>query len=212
MTRTLYYSPGSCALAPHVALEEIGDPFSLVLVNTDQGEGRTAEFRSINPKGRVPVLDDNGSFITETPAILLHLATSSLQAGLMSASGEALIRSIEWFNWLSGSVHSVGVRMIWRPYDFTIDQSNTDSVIAKGRQILSSEFDMIEAKLAGTDWAVAGQYSVVDMFLLVIYRWGNRMKIDMPAEYVAWTRHTHRCIERPAVVRALTQEGISVWQ
>jgi hypothetical protein len=70
---TLYYSPGSCALAPHIALEEIGKPFSLVLVNTDQGEGRTPEFRRVNPKGRVPVLIDNDVKLTETPAILIHL-------------------------------------------------------------------------------------------------------------------------------------------
>jgi len=130
----------------------------------------------------------------------------------MSDSSDALIRSIEWFNWLSGSVHAVAVRMIWRPYDFTVNQSDTDSVIAKGRETLSSAFNMIEARLASAAWAVSGHYSVVDMFLLVIYRWGNRMKIDMPAEYAAWTRHTRSILERPAVLRALTQEGISVWQ
>ena len=212
MSRTLYYSPGSCALAPHIALEEIGNPFSLVLVNTDQGEGRTPEFRKINSKGRVPVLEEDGLILTETPAILLHLATSSPRIGLVPASNGALVRSIEWFNWLSGSVHAVAVRMVWRPDDFTVNQSDTSSVVAKGQEILSASFRIIEEKLCSAEWAVGGMYSVVDIFLLVIFRWGNRMKIDMAAEYPAWTRHTRRILERPAVVRALTQEGISVWQ
>ena len=182
-----------------------------MLVSTDQGGGRTPEFRKINPKGRVPVLDESGSILTETPAILLHLATTCPQAGLMPASSTALIRSIEWFNWLSGSVHAVAVRMIWRPYDFTTNHSDTEPVVAKGKETLSSAFELIEEKLGSAEWAIDGMYSVVDMFLLVIYRWGNRMKIDMPAKYPAWTKHTRRILERPAVVRALTQEGISVW-
>jgi glutathione S-transferase len=212
MSRTLYYSPGSCALAPHIALEEIGDPFSLVLVNTDQGEGRTSEFRKINPKGRVPVLIDDGFLLTETPAILLHLGASSPHGSLIPSARTSLIRSIEWFNWLSGSVHAVAIRMIWRPYDFTINQSETGSVVTKGREVLASAFSMIEAHLHNSDWAVEEQYSVVDIFLLVFYRWGNRMKINMRAEYPSWTRHTERILERPAVVRTLAHEGISVWQ
>lgn len=210
-SRTLYYSPGSCALAPHIALEEIGHPFSLVLVNTDQGEGRTPEFRKINPKGRVPVLNDGGSLLTETPAILLHLAMSHPQATLLPSSSDALTRSIEWLNWLSGSIHAVAVRMIWRPYDFTANQGETGSVVAKGIEVLASSFEVIDGRLRDAPWAVGNQYSTVDMFLLVIYRWGNRMGIDMPQTYPAWTEHTRRIIERPAVTRALTQEGISVW-
>ena len=212
MALTLYYSPGSCALAPHIALEEIDAPFSLVLVNTDQGEGRTPEFRRINPKGRVPVLIDKGFKLTETPAILLHLAASHQSARLMPTSETGLVRTIEWFNWLSGSVHAVAIRMIWRPYDFTVDTSQTEAVVAKGHEVLASAFGMIDERLKAADWAVDDQYSVVDIFLLVFYRWGNRLKIDMKSDYPTWTRHTHRLLERPAVNRALAQEKISVWQ
>lgn len=212
MTPTLHYSPGSCALAPHIALEEIGAPFSLVLVNTDQGEGRTPEFRRLNPKGRVPVLVEGNFLLTETPAILLHLATSHPGAGLMSNSNTGLVRTVEWFNWLSGSVHAVAVRMIWRPYDFTTDDSRTDVVIAKGKELLAASFSMIDERMRTSEWAVDELYSIVDIFLLVFYRWGNRMKIDMKTDYPAWTKHAQRMLERPAVNRALAHENISVWQ
>jgi len=212
MALTLYYSPGSCSLAPHIALEEIGAPFALVLVNTDQGECRTPEFRHINPKGRVPVLIDKDFKLTEAPAILLHLAAFHPAARLIPPSETGLVRTIEWFNWLSGSVHAVAVRMIWRPYDFTVDGSHTDAVVAKGKEELASAFAMIDERLSAADWAIDGQYSVVDIFLLVFYRWGNRMRIDMKSTYPAWTQHTYRLLERPAVNRALAQEKVSVWQ
>lgn len=53
MTYTLYASPGSCSLAPHIVLEDIGSPYHVMYVSTDKGETKTAEFREVNPKGRV---------------------------------------------------------------------------------------------------------------------------------------------------------------
>ncbi len=73
MTPTLYYSPGACSLAPHIALEEIGLPFSLMLVSTTNGVTRTPGHLRLNPKGRVPVLVTGDSVLTEVPAILVHL-------------------------------------------------------------------------------------------------------------------------------------------
>jgi glutathione S-transferase len=62
------------------------------------------------------------------------------------------------------------------------------------------------------EWAVGDQYSLVDPFLLIFYRWGNRMGIPMRNTYKSWSRHTLRLVERPAVRRALNAEGISVWE
>ena len=52
----LYYSPGACSLAPHIALEEVGIAYEPVKVALAKGEQRTPEYLAINPKGRVPVL------------------------------------------------------------------------------------------------------------------------------------------------------------
>jgi Glutathione S-transferase, N-terminal domain len=73
----LYYSPGSCSLAVHIVVEEIGKPYRLERVITDTGETRTPEFRRINPKGRIPVLIEGDVIRTEVPALLMHLAQGS---------------------------------------------------------------------------------------------------------------------------------------
>ncbi|MDC0434336.1 glutathione S-transferase N-terminal domain-containing protein [bacterium] len=93
---TLIFSPGSCALAPHIVLEEIGKPFALTLVSTDQGEARTDKFRNLNPKGRIPVLIKGDWMLTEAPAILLHLANDN---PMFAPKGqEEVSRALEWFN------------------------------------------------------------------------------------------------------------------
>lgn len=212
MNRTLYYSPGSCALAPHIVLEEIGAPYALKLVSTGAGETRTPEFRRFNPKARVPVLLEDGVKYTESPAILLHLAYAHPELNLAPVSNEDPTRTHEWFNWLSGTVHSVAIRQIWRPDYFTTQPEQHEGIKAKGCEHLLEAFSLIEGRMSSCTWAVGDRYSTVDLYLLVIYRWGNRMGHDMRNDYAAWTQHTLRLLERPAVERALAQEGISMWR
>src|SRR5918998_658321 len=94
----LYYSPGACSLAPHVLLEEIGEPYDLELVSVAHGETQTPEYRAINPKGRVPTLrmvagrgGGAEGVLTEAPAILAYLARTHPEGGLWpsDAAGEA---------------------------------------------------------------------------------------------------------------------------
>jgi glutathione S-transferase len=209
---TLYYSPGSCSLAPHIALEEVARPFNLEKVSSDAGQTRTPEFLRVNPKGRVPVLITGDRVLTEAPAILFDLALSNPEARLMPTGKDGLVRSIEWCNWLSGSVHAVAVRQIWRPEYFTCDPIRRGDIIASGKVHLAAAFKLIDNRLSTGKWAVGDSYSLVDPYLLVFYRWGNRMGIPMRNEYGSWTRHTLRVVEQPAVARALSTEGISVWE
>jgi glutathione S-transferase len=174
-------------------------------------ETQTEQFRRLNPKGRIPVLTADNFILTEVPAILVHLGLTNPGANLLSTDAEAIVRSIEWFNWLSGTVHAVAVRMIWRPDYFTDDGAH-DELISKGKQHLSSAFTLIESRLKERPWAVGDQYSVVDPYLLVFYRWGNRMHMDMQGSYPAWTGHARRLETRSAVQNALAQENISLWE
>ena len=209
---TLYFSPGSCSLAPHIVLEEIGRPFQLSLSSTSDGSTHTPQYLQLNPKGRVPVLVTGNSVLTEAPAILLHLALSNTDRQLLSEIPDGLVRSIEWFNWLSGTVHAVAIRQVWRPESFTAIRAQHEDIVAKGKQNLEDAFAHIEFRLAKTEWAVGGRYSIVDPYLLVFYRWGNRIGFDMRARYQAWTMHALRVMDRPATARALATEGISVWK
>jgi glutathione S-transferase len=212
MIPTLYFSPGACSLAPHIVLEEIGMPFHLSYASTSDGSTRTPEYLQLNPKGRVPVLVAGSSVFTEAPAILFHLATSNQDRGLLDGTSEGLVRSIEWFNWLSGTVHAVAIRQVWRPESFTDVLAQHEDVVAKGKKNLADAFAQIESRLSKTYWAVGESYSIVDPYLLVFYRWGNRIGFDMRSQYQSWTKHSLQILERPATIRALTREDVSVWR
>jgi glutathione S-transferase len=218
----LYYSPGACSLAAHIALEEIGLPYQVELVSASgprEGEmTSTAEWKAINPKGRVPALSDvpgriggRANLLTEVPAILFYLARLHPFAGLLPTEPAGEARCLEWMNYLSSSVHATAYGQIWRPLRFVNDEKAAAAVRNKGEACVREQYEYIENLVAdGRDWSVPGSYSLVDPYLLVFFRWGRRIGIDMASLYPAWTRLITRVAARPAVRRVMEQEGIDM--
>ena len=130
----LYYSPGACSLAPHIVLEEIGEPFDIELVSSMDGSTSTAEYLKINPKGRVPVLDIGESVITEVSAILTYLALTYPQSELLENTPTGLARAIEWMNWLTG-IHSSVIAQNWRVERFSNNPSAHKDIQVKSTRV-----------------------------------------------------------------------------
>ena len=104
----LYYTPGTCALAPHIVALEAGIPLELVKVDlktkTVRNEG---DFWAINPKGYVPALElDDGERLTEGPAIMQYLADLRPASRLAPANGTfARVRLQEMLNYITAEIH-----------------------------------------------------------------------------------------------------------
>jgi glutathione S-transferase len=219
-----YYSPGTCSLAPHIVLEEIGEPYEMTLISASgprEGEmTSTSTWKAINPKGRVPALlgvagriGGADNLLTEVPAILMYLARTNPAAGLLPSDPAAEARCIEWMNWLSSSVHSMAFAQMWRSHRFTTDEEGFAAIKDRGRENVADCFAYIEKLLAdGREWAIPEGYTVVDAYLLVFYYWGRRrIRLDMGAHFPAWTRLSEVVARRPAVQRALKVERITIF-
>ena len=208
--QTLYWSPGACSIAPHIALEEIGEPYRLERVTIDQqgtAEVLTSrDYLTINPKGRVPVLTIEDRVLTEAPAILTYLARRHPEAGLLPDHPESEARCFEWMNWLTTAVHAVAFGQIVRPQRFVADIKDYPAVIAKGRENLAKAFAFIEAQHRDKDWAIRGRYSIADAYLLFFYLGAKRAGVPMRERYPIWSKISERTLQRPAVQRVLAQE------
>jgi glutathione S-transferase len=221
----LYYSPGTCALAPHIVLEEIDAPYELHLISASgprDGEMTSKpEWKAINPKARVPALlgvpgriGGADNLLTEVPAILMYLARTNPDAKLLPSDPAAEARCIEWMNWLSSNLHTMAFAQMWRPHRFTTDEDELATVRNRGRENLSESFAYIEQLLAdGRNWAIPQGYTIVDAYLLVFYYWGRcRIRLDMEILCPAWTRLSELVADRPAVRRALKTQGIRIFE
>lgn len=212
MSLKLYYSPGACSLAPHIALEETGEPFEPVLTKLTDGAQKTPEFLAINPKSRVPALVDGDFVVTENPAILRYVARKFPTAGLWPDDPRDEARCVEWLAWGSSGIH-VAYAHTRRPERYATSPDGKADVVATGNVAARKIWDEVEAKLAASasPWAAGERYSVADAYLMVFWFWGRAPTLgyDMDADFPAWSAHARRTAERPAVQRVLDREGIA---
>lgn len=211
---TLFYSPGACSLASHVALEETGRPFATVRVTLREGAQRRPEYLAVNPRGRVPALRIGDQVLTENPAVLAWVANAFPEAGLLPPAGTlAHARALEWLCWLTSSVH-IAFAQVWRPERFVGSDAPpavTSPLQAQGRALIEQYYAQIDARLADGGHAAGEGFSVADANLLPFYRWGGLIGLDMRTDFPAWTAHAERMMERPAVRRAIEREETSLW-
>lgn len=202
----LFYAPGACSLAPHIALEEAGQPFIPVRVDTKGGEHRQPGFLRINPKARVPALAIDDWVLTENPAILQFIARSYPDAALWPDQPRDQARAAEWLAWIASTVH-VAYAHVRRAERYAASEAALQDVRDTGRAASLTLWRDVETKLDAGSWAMGEQYTVVDPYLLVFWQWGAGpvLGFDMD-QFPRWTTHTQRMLQRPAVQRSLERE------
>lgn len=205
----LYYSPGACSMAPHIVLEELGIAYEPVLISLKDGEHKRADYLRINPKGRVPALNVDGKILTENVAILTYLGGGYAERGLWPRETWKQAEALSLMAWLASTVH-VAFGALFRPERFAADAAVHEGIKDTARAALEKHFADIDKLLTGKTFAMGGQYTVCDPYLLVFYRWGNRIGIDMKERFPAWGKHAQRVASRPTVKRVLEAEGVQI--
>jgi glutathione S-transferase len=203
----LYHSPGACSLGIHVLLEESGAPFELARLNLAEGEQRKPEFAAVNRKGKVPTLvRDDGTVLTEFPAIAWWLALTNPGAKLLPGDVEGQARALEALDYIVGTIHGQGFGRMFRPTKFTPREADQEEVKAQGRQMFLEGMRLMDEQLGGKEWLL-GDFSITDAALFYVEFWAGRMGINLPPNCAA---HFARMKARPAVRRAMEKEGLPV--
>jgi glutathione S-transferase len=182
---TLYLSPGSSSMAPHIALQEIGADFEVKWVSFAKGEQHAPEYLALNPEGKVPTLLIDGRVLTEVAAILYYLAKRFPEAGLCPEDDlEREAQIISWMSFIASTIHParrIGVER-WKEV-----------------------FGIAERRLGRREWAVGG-YSIADIHLFRLYwRFVNAL-YPAPEAHPGLSAHYERMMARPAVQRVLETE------
>jgi len=201
----LYHMLASCSLAAHVALEEVGAKYELILVALDKGQQRSPEHLARNPLGRVPVLDTEHGLLTELPAILAYLAVTHPGANLQPTGVWDLARLNAFVAFLSSTVHPHFAHNN-RPARWVDSEAAQAEVVAKARVTVAELYQMLDDRIVGP-WVMGEQYTTADPYLYAITRWLPRAEIDI-ARYPKVAAHFAAMNARPAVQRVLAQEGL----
>ncbi len=198
----LYYSPGACSLASHIALREAGLAYELVLASTKTKKLLDGtDYLTINPKGGVPLLElANGERLSEGPVILQYIADQAPDKNLAPAPGSwARYRLQEWLNFITSEVHKSFTPL------FNMAMPEAGKAISRTR--LGQRFAWIDAQLEGRQYLLGDQFSVADAYLFNVSNWTSVTQVDISglSHLLAYRA---RVAARPAVVAAMQAEGL----
>lgn len=196
----LYFAPGSCAVASHIALEESGATYETHRLDFRRNEQRSPEYLAINPKGRVPALVTDRGIITETPAILAFIAQSFPNAKLAPQDDPFLFAQMQAFNsYLCSTVHVAHAHRM-RGSRWADDPVAIEAMKKKVPQNMGDCFQLIEDDMFKGPWVLGDQYSVADIYLYTLSTWLESDGVDLRRFSKVADLHD-RMAARPAVTR-----------
>lgn len=201
----LYMTPGSCSTGIHILMEELGLIFQAHVLNLPRGDHNTPEYRTLNPKGTIPTLvRDDGSALSEFPAIAFWLARAYPKKCLLPADAEGEARVLEVMAYVVGTVHGQGFARIFTTEKFALRETDHDAVKALGRTMVDEGFAILDQALEGRDYVVGERLTIADAALFYVEFWADKIGIPLPPNCAA---HYRRMLARPAVRQVLAEEG-----
>jgi glutathione S-transferase len=199
----LYYTPGACSQAPHIALREAALPFDPVLVDLKAKKLPGGEdYFAVNPKGSVPALGlDDGEVLTENAAILQYVGDQAPGSDLLPQLGDfRRYRVLEWLNYIATELHK-GFGPLWNP------ASSAEAKDA-ARDLLAKKFDYVQQRLGDGPYLLGEAFTAPDAYLFVVLSWTQIHQIDL-SRWPGLTSYVSRVAERPAVRETLRAEGLA---
>lgn len=203
---TLYYAPGTCSLASHIALVESKAEFNAVRLSFVEEDQRKPDYLAINPKGRVPALVTDRGILTETPAILLYLAQSNANAGMAPLDDPFELARLNSFNtYLCSTVHVAHAHR-GRGYRWADDPGAIANMQAMVAKTVGECFRLIEEEMFVGPYVMGNQCSVSDFYLFTLSQWLEGDGVDVNL-LPAIRDFRQRMSEHASVVKALANEA-----
>jgi len=197
----LYYAPGACSQAVHIALRESGLPFRFEKVDVKTKKTETgADYKAVNPKGYVPALElDDGQVLTEVQALLQYVGDKKPGTGLTPPpTTMERYRLLEWLAFISTELH--------KQFSPFFVPTTPEEMKTQLRDKISGRFDYVNEKLAKSQFLLGDTFTVADGYLFVMTGWARNLKFDT-SKWPALNAFAERVGSRPAVQAVLEAEG-----
>lgn len=198
----LYLSPGACSLSPHIVLREAGLPFETVKVDlkTKAMEGG-GTYTDVNGKGYVPALAlDDGTVLTEGPAIVQYVADRNPGAGLAPANGTLERYQLQsWLNFITSELH--------KSFGALFNPAAVAEWKAAAIANIERRLDYVAAQLGAKPYLMGDRFTVADAYLFTVLNWTGFVNIDL-GKWPVLKNYVARVAARPKVQEALKAEGL----
>jgi glutathione S-transferase len=202
----LFYAPGSCALAAHIALEDAGADYQAVRMDLKAGDQAKPEYLAVNPKARVPALITDHGVLTESLAILAYVAQTFPQARLAPLDDPFAFGRMQAFNSYLATTLQVAHAHRHRGYRWADDPAALAEMTRKVPETVAACFDLIEREMFEGPWVMGEAYTVADPYLFTMSSWMELDRVD-PERFPRVLDHRNRMAQRPAVRKVLAEHA-----
>nr|PZN69812.1 MAG: glutathione transferase GstA [Pseudomonadota bacterium] len=198
----LYYLPGACSLASHIALIEAGRKFEAIAVDRATKKGTDGTLLTdLNPRGYVPVLVlDDGQVLTENVAVLSYISTLDASGRLAPQPGTmGFFRVLEWLGFINSEIHK-NLGVMFRP-------TSTGDMKKAALEMALLRYGYVNQALGDRHFLTGENFTVADAYLYVTLSWSPRLQLDL-SHLPKLGAYFERCAARPSVQQARTEEGL----
>ena len=208
----IFYSPGACSLASHIALAETGAPYEAVRVNFAAGEQRSPQYLAINPKGRVPALVDRQGHPDRERRRSSSISRRRFPKAKLAPLDDpwAFAQAQAFNSYLCSTVHVHHAHRT-RGTRWADDEAAIEGMKKKVAQNMTDAFTLIEREMLKGPWVTGADYSMCDPYLFTLSSWLESDGVDI-AKFPKVHDHYKRMLQRPATQRAMKEQGLSVTQ
>lgn len=198
----LFISPGACAMASHLALEEAGADYQTQTINLRAGEQRTPEYLAVNPAGVTPALQTDDGVITQNAAILGWAAQTWPEKTLAPTDAFGLARFNAFNGWLASSLHpALGKVLFSHP---ALEGTAKD----EATNLALSKLQLAEDHYLEGPWVFGETWTLSDGYLMVFERWSRQAGLLDKARFPKLNAHLDAVQARPATQAMLKAEGL----
>src|SRR4030095_15836170 len=170
----LYEFAPTRAIRARWTLQELGLDFEPITVNLLASENRRPEFLKVNPAGKIPVLVDGDTVLTESVAIALYLAEKYPERDLLPADLE---QRAQVHRWLLFAVTELE-QPLWRITRHTWlypEHQRLPGDVPLAREEFKAMAAVLEAHMQGRRFVVGDSVTVADLILAYTLDWANEV-------------------------------------
>ena len=196
----LYSRRGAGSLAPQMVLEEIGAAYELIWISKAAAE--VEALRRVSPAAKIPVLVlPDGTVVSESAAILIHLTNAHPGAALAPVSGSsAHARFLQWMVFLSANAYEAALRYFYADRYSAAGEAAAGEIKSQALADWTRHFEVIHAALS--PYVLGAQASAADHYLYMLASWLPPDDPALDSRLPKLRQHTELMRQRPATRKA----------
>jgi len=186
-------------------LEELGVEYEFIKVDLLTGGGQTNEYLNIHADGKVPAIDDEGFILTESAAIVSYLGDKYSESKLIPEPKTALrAKYDEWCFYILTELE----QPLWTIGKHTFvfpEKKRVPEILEIANWEFQKACKVLQKKLASNEYAMAGQFSAIDILLTHTLNWAKAFAVPTGSETLDKYRDNH--CNRTAFKKMLAREA-----